>query len=115
MRKGDIRSVHKPCVRSSNLAEDQEVNDKARRNVIGIPVDDAGVMQVIQCGFGHKNKCISFSLLSLGEERSNVPRHCYGISFGNVATLAGSFREFAANNELESEVVFCLRLKSSIV
>ena len=66
-----------------NLAEDQEVNDKGS-NVVGIPVDDAGVMQVVHVihhEFVHKNKLISFSLLSLGEEGSNVLRHYYSVSF----------------------------------
>src|SRR5579863_2984806 len=81
------------------------------------PVDDAVVMQMLQAGqhrTGHKNKCISLSLLSPGEERSNAPKHCYGISFRKVAArpaLAGTLnlKEFTANSELKSEVVFCSR------
>ena len=93
--KDIFRSVHKACVRSKNLAEDQEVNDKGRSNIPGILVGDIGVMvvlHVIQHGFGDKNKVISFSLLSLGDEGSKVPRYCHGISFLNVARLAETFK-----------------------
>jgi len=68
------------------------------------------VVQVLhagQDGTGDKTKPISFSSLSPVEEQSNVPRHCYGISFREMATLTEALKELAADNGLESEVAFC--------
>jgi len=60
---------------------------------------------------GDKTKPISLSLLSPVEEQSNVPRHCYGISFREMAVLTEALKELATDNGLESEVVFCPGLK----
>ena len=67
-----------------------------------------------QDGTGDKTKFISLSLLSSVEEQSNVPKHCYGISFREMAALTGALKELAADSELESEVVFCPRLEPFI-
>jgi len=40
--------------------------------------------------------------------------HCYGISFRELVALAETLKEFAANSELEREVVFCPRLESFV-
>ena len=58
-------------------------------------------------GAGDKTKPISLLLLSPVEEQSNVPRHCYGISFQEMAALTEALKELAADNGLESKVVFC--------
>jgi len=52
-------------------------------------------------------KRISLSLSSLGEAQANVPKHCYSVSFREVAALTEALKELATNSELESEVVFC--------
>jgi len=65
---------------------------------------------VWRCDFvraGDKTKPISLSLLSLVEEQSNVLRHCYGISFQEMAALTEALKELAADNGLKSKVVFC--------
>jgi hypothetical protein len=54
-----------------------------------------------------KRISISLSLLS----RLNIPRHCYGISFREVAALTEVPKELAADSKLESEVVLCSRLE----
>jgi len=45
------------------------------------------------------------------EEQSDVPKHCYSISFREMAALTEAFKELAADSELESEVIFCPRLE----
>jgi len=87
---------------------------KGRGNILEIPVDDAVVVQVLhagQDGTGDKTKPISFSSLSPVEEQLNVPRHCYGISFREMAALTEALKELTANNGLKSEVVFCVGLE----
>jgi len=74
------------------------------------------VVQVLHAGqdrTGDKTKPISLLLPSPVEERSNVPRHCYGISFQEMAALTEALKdsELAADNGLESEVIFCPRLE----
>ena len=54
-----------------------------------------------------KSKSISLLVLSSGEERSNVPKHCHGISFREMAALTDALKELPTDSELESEVVFC--------
>ena len=57
---------------------------RERGNILEILVDDAVVVQVLhagQVGTGDKTKPIGLSLLSPVGEQSNVPRHCYSISF----------------------------------
>jgi len=54
-------------------------------------------------------KPISLSLSSLGEAQPNVPKHCYSVSFREVAALTEALKELAVDNELENEVVFCPR------
>ena len=56
-------------------------------------------------------KRISLSLLSPGDEPSNIPKHCHGISFREMAALAEALKELAADSELESEVVLRPRLE----
>jgi len=83
---------------------------RERGNILEILVDDAMVMQVLhagQDGTGDKTKPISLSLLSPVEEQSSVPRHCYGISFREMAALTEALKELAADNGLESKVAFC--------
>jgi len=83
---------------------------RERGNILEIPVDDAVVVQVLhagQVGTGDKTKPIRLSLLSPVEEQSSVPRHCHGISFREMAALTEALKELAADNGLESEVVFC--------
>jgi len=68
---------------------------------------DAVAMQILharQDGTRDKAKRISLSLLSLGEERSNVPKYYYGISFREVSALTEAFKEFAADGELEARL-----------
>jgi len=87
---------------------------RGRGNILEIPVDDAVVVQVLhagQVGTGDRTKPISLLLLSPVEEQSNVPRHCYGISFREMAALTEALKELAADNGLESEVVFCAGLE----
>ena len=82
---------------------------KERRNILEILLDGAVVVQILhagQDGTRDKTKRISLSSSSSGEERSNVPKHCYAISFQEVSALTKTFNEFAADSELESEVVF---------
>jgi len=91
-----------------DLAEDR------RGNIVEIPVDDAMVVQVLharQARTGDKIKRISLSLLSPAEEQSNVPKHCYGILFQEMAALTEVLKGRPANSELESKVVFCPRLE----
>jgi hypothetical protein len=79
-----LNSVHKPRIRSTELAEDRKVNDKGRCNILRIHGNGIVIMQVLHPGqheTGHKTKPISLSLLPPGEKRSNVRKHCYGISF----------------------------------
>ena len=88
-----------------------------RGNILEILVDDAVVVQVLharQDRTGDKTKPISLSLLSPVEEQSNVPRHCYGISFRVMAALTEALKELATDNGLESEVVFCAGLEPFI-
>ena len=40
--------------------------------------------------------------------------HCYGISFRKVVAPAETPKDFAANTELDSEVVFCPQLGSFV-
>ena len=63
-----------------------------RGNILGIPIDDVGVMRTLHVILlGHQNKCISFSLLTLDEEeQSNIPWHCYGTSFRKPPATVGS-------------------------
>ena len=56
-------------------------------------------------------KRISVSLLSPGEEQSNIPKHCHGISFREMAALTEALKELASHSELESEVVLRPRLE----
>jgi len=87
---------------------------RERGNILEILVDDAVVMQVLharQDGTGDKTKPISLLLLSPVEEQLNAPRHCYSISFREMATLTEALKELAANNGLESKVVFCVGLE----
>ena len=83
-------------------------NDKERGDILEIPVDDAVVVQVLharQDGAGDKTKPISLSLLTPVEGQSNIPEHCYGISFREMAALTKALKELTADSELESEVV----------
>jgi len=87
---------------------------RERGNILEIPVDDAVVVHVLHAGqdrTGDKTKPIGLSLLSPVGEQSNVPRHCYGISFRETAALTETLKELAADNRLESEVVFCAGLE----
>ena len=43
--------------------------------------------------------------------RSHHTRHCYGISFREMAALTEALKELAADNRLKSKVVFCLGLE----
>jgi len=89
-------------------------NDKGMGNILEIPVDDAMVMQVLhagQDGTRDKTKPISLSLPSPGEEQSNAPKHCHGISFREMTVLAKALEELSADSELESEVVLRPRLE----
>ena len=52
-------------------------------------------------------KRISLSLSSLGEAQANILKHCYSVSFQEVAALTEALKELATNSELESKVVFC--------
>jgi hypothetical protein len=52
-------------------------------------------------------KCISLLLLS----RLNIPKHCYGISFREVAALTEVLKELAADSKLESEAILFSRLE----
>jgi len=91
-----------------DLAEDR------RGNILEIPVDDAVVVQVLHAGqdrTGDKMKRISLSLLSPAEEQSNVPKHCYGILFQEMAALTEALKGRPADSELKSKVVFCPRLE----
>ena len=90
---------------------------KGRGNILEIPLDDAVVVQILhagQDGARDKTKRISLSLLSPGKERANVPKQCYGISFREVSALAETFKEFSADSELESKVVFYPRPKQIV-
>ena len=83
---------------------------KGRGNVLEIPVVDAVVVQVLHSRQDRTRdtmKYISLALLSPGEEQSNVPKHCYSISFREVTVLAEALKELAA----DSEVAFCPRLE----
>jgi len=87
---------------------------RGRGNILEILVDDAMVLQVLhtgQDGAEDKMMPISLSLLSPGEEQSNVPKHCHGISFQEITTLAKALKELSADSELESKVVLYLRLE----
>lgn len=88
---------------------------KGRGNILEISVDDPVVVQVLHTGQDGtrdiKMNRISLLLLSPGEEQSNAPKHCYGISFREVAALTEALKELAADSELEGEVVFCPRLE----
>jgi len=44
----------------------------------------------------------------------NVPKNYYDISFRKVAAVAETLKEFAADSELESDVLLCLRLEPFI-
>jgi len=91
-----------------DLAEDR------RGNILEIPVDDAVVVQVLhagQDGTGDKTMPISLSLPSPGEEQSNALKHCHGISFREMTTLAKALEELSADSELESEIVLRPRLE----
>ena len=90
---------------------------RERGNILEIPVDNAVVEQVLHTGqdrTGDKTKPTSLSLLSPVEEQSKVPRHCYGISFREMAALTETLKELAADNGLESELVFCPGLEPFI-
>jgi hypothetical protein len=87
---------------------------KGRCNILEIPVDDAVVGQVLhngQDGTTDKTKRISLSSPSPGEEQRNVPKHCYGISFREVAALTEALKKLAPDSKLESEVVSCPRVE----
>jgi len=87
---------------------------RGRGNILEIPVDDAVLVQVLhagQDGTGDKTMSISLSLPSPGEEQSNAPKHCHGISFREMTALTEAFKELAADSELECEVAFYPRLK----
>ena len=87
---------------------------RGRGDILEIPVDDAVVVQVLhagQDGTGDKMVPISLSLPSPGEEQSNVPKHCHGISFREMTALAKALEELSADSELESEVVLRPRLE----
>jgi len=87
---------------------------KGRGNVLGIPEVDAVVAQgtsLRTTRTRNPTKRTSLSLLSLGEEQSNVPKHCYSISFREVAAPTGALKELAADSELKSEAAFCPRLE----
>jgi len=106
----DLRSVHKPWVRTKYLVEDRVLNDQGKSNTPETPVDDAVVVQVLHTGrgeTGRNTKSISLTLLSAGGKRSNVPKHSPGISFRKVDALAEAPKEFAVDSELESKVEFC--------
>jgi ferredoxin-NADP reductase len=45
-------------------------------------------------------------LVSLDEEQSIVPKHCYSIPFREVAALTETLKELAADSKLESKVEF---------
>jgi len=89
-------------------------DDKGKGNILEIPVDDAVVVEILrarQDGTGDKMKPISLSLLSPGEQQSNVPKHCHGISFREMAALTEALEELAADSEFESDVVLRPRLE----
>ena len=56
---------------------------KGTGNTLEIPVDNVKVVQTRHAGQdepAHNKEPITLTLLSTGENRSNVLEHCYGIS-----------------------------------
>ena len=99
--ENDLRSVHGPWVRTKYLAEDWELNDQGRSNIVEIPVNNVVVLQVLHTGQGeteHNTKSISSALLSAG----------YGILIRKMVASAETPKEFAVDSEIQSEVDFCL-------
>ena len=71
-------------------------------NTLEIPLDDAVVGQELhngQDGTKDKTKRISLSLPSPGEERSNIPKYCYGNSFREVAAPTEALKELAPRHQ----------------